>query len=300
MCGGGREVEDVRTLETWGTTPGAGETTMRDLDPRDLDPSQNTLDHPGSIQLASNSLGPIRKLRSTILSSSRTSVAVRPSLQWAWTMVLMATEQPMGLSLASDVKRQIWESSMVDHILNWAFHCSTDTDEFPRTRQRFLTGNTMTPERARPLPNILRRLFSWYGRSTAVGFRSMLMSGFTLKMSSGTCKEDEVTSVAWELDASPEHPGFSCNDLEIWRAEIATVSDDRVLQKVLDHLREGTLHKVLHDVGGLQPHADGGIQRSFAPYSSSLVESSSTCFPAAAGTSWASEPPASSSSSSSS
>lgn len=40
-----------------------------------------------SIQLASNSLGPIRKLRSTILSSSLTSVAVSPSLQCAWTMV---------------------------------------------------------------------------------------------------------------------------------------------------------------------------------------------------------------------
>lgn len=40
-----------------------------------------------SIQLASNSFGPIRKLRSTILSSSLTSVAVSPSLQCACTMV---------------------------------------------------------------------------------------------------------------------------------------------------------------------------------------------------------------------
>lgn len=40
-----------------------------------------------SIQFASKSFGPIRKLRSTILSSSLTSVAVRPSLQWAWTIV---------------------------------------------------------------------------------------------------------------------------------------------------------------------------------------------------------------------
>lgn len=111
-------------------------------------------------------------------------------------------EQPMGLSLASEVKRQIWESSMVDHILNCAFHCSTDTEELPNTRQRLRTvhaavtptkdlpaprvykqwyymdwqyakftqsyseavspqGSTMTPERARPFPNIFRKLFSW-------------------------------------------------------------------------------------------------------------------------------------------
>ena len=39
-----------------------------------------------SSQLASYSLGPIRKLRSLMRSSSRTSVAVRPSLQCAFTM----------------------------------------------------------------------------------------------------------------------------------------------------------------------------------------------------------------------
>ena len=36
-----------------------------------------------SSQLASYSLGPIRKLRSPMRSSSRTRVAVKPSLQWA-------------------------------------------------------------------------------------------------------------------------------------------------------------------------------------------------------------------------
>ena len=35
-------------------------------------------------------------------------------------------------------------------------------------------GRTMTPERARPLPNMLRRQPSWYGRSTELGFRSIL------------------------------------------------------------------------------------------------------------------------------
>ena len=40
-----------------------------------------------SIQFASQSLGPIRKLRSAILSSSRTRVAVNPSLQCAFTIV---------------------------------------------------------------------------------------------------------------------------------------------------------------------------------------------------------------------
>ena len=32
----------------------------------------------------------------------------------------------------------------------------------------------MIPERARPFPNILRRLFSWYGRKRVLGRRSML------------------------------------------------------------------------------------------------------------------------------
>ena len=59
-------------------------------------------------------------------------------------------------------------------------------------------GKTMTPDLARPLPNIFRRDFSWYGLKdymldiqnsklqigsvtylrTAFGFRSMLMSAF--------------------------------------------------------------------------------------------------------------------------
>lgn len=40
-----------------------------------------------SIQLASYNFGPIKKLRSAILSSSLTSVAVRPSFVWAFTIV---------------------------------------------------------------------------------------------------------------------------------------------------------------------------------------------------------------------
>lgn len=65
----------------------------------------------------------------------------------------MATEQPMGLSFASEVKRQICESSMVDHILNWDFHCSTDTAELPSTRQRLRTVHAaVTPTRDFPAP----------------------------------------------------------------------------------------------------------------------------------------------------
>lgn len=42
---------------------------------------------------------------------------------------------------------------MVDHILNWAFHCSTDTAELPSTRQRFLTVHAaVTPTRDFPAP----------------------------------------------------------------------------------------------------------------------------------------------------
>lgn len=70
----------------------------------------------------------------------------------------MATEQPMGLSLASEVKRQIWESSIVDHILNWDFHCSTDTEELPKTRQRLRTVHAaVTPTRDLPAPGKQRR-----------------------------------------------------------------------------------------------------------------------------------------------
>jgi len=35
-------------------------------------------------------------------------------------------------------------------------------------------GSTITPDLARPLPNILRRLFSWYGLNMVVGLRSIL------------------------------------------------------------------------------------------------------------------------------
>jgi len=35
-------------------------------------------------------------------------------------------------------------------------------------------GRTMTPDLALPLPNILRRLFSWYGRRMVFGFKSIL------------------------------------------------------------------------------------------------------------------------------
>jgi hypothetical protein len=60
--------------------------------------------------------------------------------------------------------------------MNWCFHWSTDTDEVHRHRQDLRMraaaatptsdlpapqGSTMMPERARPLPNILLRLFSW-------------------------------------------------------------------------------------------------------------------------------------------
>lgn len=42
-----------------------------------------------------------------------------------------------------------------------------DNDHLPQ-------GSTITPDLARPLPNILRRLFSWYGLKSVVGFRSIL------------------------------------------------------------------------------------------------------------------------------
>jgi len=35
-------------------------------------------------------------------------------------------------------------------------------------------GRTITPDLALPLPNIFRRLFSWYGRKMVFGFRSIL------------------------------------------------------------------------------------------------------------------------------
>ena len=45
----------------------------------------------------------------------------------------------------------------------------TPTSVFPAPH-----GSTITPDRARPLPNIFRKLFSWYGRSIVLGFKSML------------------------------------------------------------------------------------------------------------------------------
>lgn len=40
-------------------------------------------------------------------------------------------------------------------------------------------GRTMMPDLARPLPNILPSDFSWYGRSAAVGLRSISSVGLT-------------------------------------------------------------------------------------------------------------------------
>ena len=95
-----------------------------------------------------------------------------------------------GLSFASEVNRAIMSSVAVDHILNCARHCyeigefffqyaekltSTATPDVQRTMQRFLTvvhavtptkvlpaphGRTITPDRARPLPNIFFKDFS--------------------------------------------------------------------------------------------------------------------------------------------
>ena len=39
-------------------------------------------------------------------------------------------------------------------------------------------GSTMMPLLARPFPNILLRLFSWYGRIRVMGFSAMSKSGF--------------------------------------------------------------------------------------------------------------------------
>lgn len=106
---------------------------------------------PGIVWTSSRMMSPHSWLRihSITLSASQERLVVWPSMEY----VLMATEQPMGLSLASDVKRQICESSMVDHILNWDFHCSTDTEEFPNTRQRLRTVQAaVTPTRDFPAP----------------------------------------------------------------------------------------------------------------------------------------------------
>ena len=83
--------------------------------------------------------------------------------------VVIKTPQPIGLSFASEVNRQITESSAVDHILNCCFHCSTETPLLHKTMAFFLTvqqavtptklfpapqGKTITPDLPRPLPNI--------------------------------------------------------------------------------------------------------------------------------------------------
>lgn len=111
---------------------------------------------PGIVWTSSRMMSPHSWLRihSITLSASQERLVVWPSMEY----VLMATEQPIGLSLASDVKRQICESSMVDHILNWAFHCSTDTEEFPNTRQRFRTVQAaVTPTRDFPAPEMCKK-----------------------------------------------------------------------------------------------------------------------------------------------
>merc|ERR1719471_2764733 len=56
--------------------------------------------------------------------------------------------QPIGLSLASEVKRQIIESSAVDHILNCCFHCSTETPELQSTIAFLRTVQTPSRRRA--------------------------------------------------------------------------------------------------------------------------------------------------------
>lgn len=67
--------------------------------------------------------------------------------------VVTSIPQPIGLSFASLVNRQIIESSAVDHILNCCFHCSTDTPELHRTRARLRTvQQAVTPTKLLPAP----------------------------------------------------------------------------------------------------------------------------------------------------
>ncbi len=104
---------------------------------------------------------------------------------------------PIGLSFASEVNLQIVLSSAVDHILNWVFHCSTDTPELHKIKARLLTvqaavtptkvlpapqGKTMIPLLALPLPNIFLKLFSWYGRKVAFGLKSISMLGMLVSL----------------------------------------------------------------------------------------------------------------------
>lgn len=74
-----------------------------------------------SIQLASNSFGPIRKLRSTILSSSLTSVAVSPSLQCACTMV--RTRRNI---LAADKSEEVGQCDGPPH--PWSYPCRSSNE----------------------------------------------------------------------------------------------------------------------------------------------------------------------------
>jgi len=53
-------------------------------------------------------------------------------------------------------------------------------------------GNTITPDLALPLPNILRRLFSWYGLNIVVGFRSILKHN-EFEVSVGNKKANSIT-----------------------------------------------------------------------------------------------------------
>ncbi len=64
---------------------------------------------------------------------------------------------PIGLSLTSEVKRQIMLSSAVLHSLNCIRHCSTETEKLQSTRQQEVTptknlsapqGRTTTPKEA--------------------------------------------------------------------------------------------------------------------------------------------------------
>lgn len=75
--------------------------------------------------------------------------------------------QPIGLSFASLVKRQIIESSAVDHILNCCFHCSTDTPELHSTRARLRTvQQAVTPTKLLPAP-VFKIVYRIVYRNTA-------------------------------------------------------------------------------------------------------------------------------------
>jgi len=71
-----------------------------------------------SSQLASYSFGPMRKLRSQILSSSRTSVAVRPSFVCAWTEDNTRRNILAGTYWTSEVQNTGTYSTSAVHINN--------------------------------------------------------------------------------------------------------------------------------------------------------------------------------------